>query len=224
MDIKKMVLGITNSYLLTGDHGYIMVDTGIRNQQERFLSGLKYHHIKAEQIRLIIITHGHFDHVGSLAAIKGLCRNCQVMIHPYEAPRISEPRVAIPPGTNLEGKIISSIGRVSRPILKFEPVKPEILFKEEITLREYGIEGKVIHTPGHTAGSLTVLLDDGQAIVGDLAVNFTRSRPFPPFAEEPSVIYSSWKRLCEAGATTIYPAHGPSFPASWLKENLPAGV
>jgi hypothetical protein len=89
MDIKKMVLGITNSYLLTGDHGYIMVDTGIRNQQERFLSGLKYHHIKAETDQADHHYPWALRPCRSLAAIKGLCRNCQVMIHPYDEPRVS---------------------------------------------------------------------------------------------------------------------------------------
>lgn len=221
MEIKKIILGFTNSYLLEGNEGYVMIDAGIMRKKKSFLSGLKYHGIDAGQIRLIIITHAHFDHVGSLAAIKASCNDCPVLIHPYEAPRISEPVVAIPPGTNLQGKIISSIGRVGRPLLKYPPVKPEKLWMGAFELNDYGIEGKVIHTPGHTAGSVSVLLADGQAIVGDLAVNFTRMRPFPPFAEDPPAIYNSWKRLLEAGVRTIYPAHGRSFPAEWLEENLP---
>ena len=179
MDIKKIVLGFNNSYLLKGEHGYVMIDAGIMNQGRNFLRGLKYHNIDAQQIQLIIITHAHFDHVGSLAVIKDICSQCPVLIHPYEAPRIARPIVAIPPGINLQGKIVSSLGMIGRPLLKYAPVQPEILFEDEFTLDEYGIDGRVIHTPGHTAGSLSILLADGRAIVGDLAFNFGRSGPLP---------------------------------------------
>jgi hydroxyacylglutathione hydrolase len=220
MNIKKILLGFTNSYLLEGDRGYIMVDAGVVKQGRSFWRGLKHHQVDPGQIKLIIITHAHFDHVGSLAAIKALCGDCPVLIHPFESPRIAEPVVAIPPGINLEGKIISSLGRIGRPLLKFPPVRPEILFDQEFDLAEYGIDGQVLHTPGHTAGSLSILLADGQAIVGDLAVNIGRTRPFPPFAEEPEQIYTSWQQICAAGAAVIYPAHGSPFPAEVLLENL----
>lgn len=221
MEIKRIRLGFTNCYLLEGSEGYVIVDTGIIRQQKKFISGLHYHGIEPGQIRLIIITHGHFDHVGSLAAIKTLCNDCPVFIHPLEARRISIPEVAIPPGTNLLGKVISSLGMISRPILKFPPVTPEKFYTEEMDLIDYGIEGKVIHTPGHTSGSLSILLAGGHAIVGDLAVNFTREQPFPPFAENPPDIYKNWQSLIAAGARTIYPAHGPAFPVEWLEKKLP---
>ncbi len=224
MDIKKIVLGFTNSYLLKGEHGYVMIDAGIMNQGRNFLRGLKYHNIDAQQIQLIIITHAHFDHVGSLAVIKDLCSQCPVLIHPYEAPRIARPIVAIPPGINLQGKIVSSLGMIGRPLLKYAPVQPEILFEDEFTLDEYGIDGRVIHTPGHTAGSLSILLADGRAIVGDLAFSFGRSGPLPPFAEDPQQIYTSWQQLLATGAKIIYPAHGYPFPATRLQESLPKKV
>lgn len=216
MEIKKITLGITNSYLLAGDEGYIMIDAGIVKQEKKFLRGINRLGIKSGDIKLIIITHAHFDHVGSLAAIKALCNDCPVLIHPREAKLLSGPVVAIPPGTNWQGKIISTIGILTRPLLKFPPVTAEKLFDGEFDLKSYGINGKVIHTPGHTAGSLSVLLEDGKAIVGDLAVNFSPSNPFPPFAEKPETIFSNWDLLIKAGVKKIYPAHGASFPVERL--------
>ncbi len=216
MDIKRITLGITNSYLLEGDEGYVMIDAGTIKQEKKFLHRIAHLGIKARQIKLIIITHAHFDHVGSLAAIKALCNNCPVLIHPLEAELLSTPVVAIPPGTNLQGKIISSLGRLNRPLLKFPPVTAEKIFDGQFDLNIYGIDGKVIHTPGHTPGSLSVLLGDGKAIVGDLAVNYKVSDIFPPFAVDPENLFASWNLLIKAGAKRIYPAHGSSFPVEKL--------
>lgn len=216
MEIKRFTLGITNSYLLQGNEGYVMIDAGNFNQQKRFLRVLDSLGIKPGQIKLIIITHAHFDHVGSLAAIKALC-NCPVLIHAEEKELISKPVVVIPPGTNLTGKIISLIGNLSKPILKFAPAQPEIIIDDKFDLDHFGIDAKVIHTPGHTKGSLTVLSADGQAIVGDLAVNY-RVGVFPPFAEEPEKIFAAWDMLLKSGVNQIYPAHGEPFPAQKLAE------
>jgi glyoxylase-like metal-dependent hydrolase (beta-lactamase superfamily II) len=53
---------------------------------------------------------------------------------------------------------------------KIEPVEPDILIQDEFGLDVYRIDGKVIHTPGHTAGSLTVIIEGKSAFVGDIAM------------------------------------------------------
>jgi glyoxylase-like metal-dependent hydrolase (beta-lactamase superfamily II) len=51
---------------------------------------------------------------------------------------------------------------------EFPPVRPDILLPDEMPLQAFGVDGKVVYTPGHTAGSISVLLSTGEAIVGDL--------------------------------------------------------
>lgn len=53
---------------------------------------------------------------------------------------------------------------------EFDKVEPEILVEEDIDLLEFGVNGKIVHTPGHISGSISLLLDSGEAFVGDLAV------------------------------------------------------
>ncbi len=90
-------------------------------------------------------------------------------------------------------------------------------------LRRLGIAGRILWTPGHTAGSISVLLDDGRAFVGDAAMNFLRlcrTGYRPLYAEDYSQVFRSWARLLEAGARQIYPAHGRPFAAARLQEAL----
>jgi glyoxylase-like metal-dependent hydrolase (beta-lactamase superfamily II) len=98
-----------------------------------------------------------------------------------------------------------------------------VLGDDDFSLEVYGIPARVIYTPGHTMGSMSVLMESGEAIVGDLAMNtrLLRLSPgMPVFADDISLIKLSWKKLLDLGAKTIYPAHGRPFSAEILKIQL----
>jgi glyoxylase-like metal-dependent hydrolase (beta-lactamase superfamily II) len=86
-----------------------------------------------------------------------------------------------------------------------------VLGAEEMSLEEYGIPGKVIPTPGHSAGSVTVLLDTGEAFVGDMCMNGPPMRlgpGLPAFAVDLPGLKQTWKSLLDRGVKTIYQSHG----------------
>ena len=87
----------------------------------------------------------------------------------------------------------------------------------------YRIPGLVIHTPGHSAGSVCILLDSGEVFAGDMAMNawFLRSTPgLPVLAEDMSLVIQSWKRLIRMGARHVYPAHGTDFPIAVIHREI----
>jgi glyoxylase-like metal-dependent hydrolase (beta-lactamase superfamily II) len=108
------------------------------------------------------------------------------------------------------------------PQVSISPTKADILIGEDgMSLQEYGIPGQVIHTPGHTRGSVSVLLETGEAFVGDLAMSarFMRFRPgLSIFAEDQELAMSSMRDLLKMGAKTIYPAHGRPFSADVFRD------
>ena len=73
-------------------------------------------------------------------------------------------------------------------------------------LERIGIPGEILHTPGHSDDSISLLLDDGSAFTGDLT--------HPAFIgmEDATVVSASWRLLRERGATRVYPGHGPVRP------------
>ena len=73
-------------------------------------------------------------------------------------------------------------------------------------LSKLGIAGEIIHTPGHSDDSVTLVLDNGGAFTGDLTLE---SMVAP---EDPAVVARSWQSLRERGVTTIYPGHGAMYP------------
>ncbi len=222
-EIRRIRLGTCNTYLLEGSGGAILVDAGNKGKVGRFIRVLGSAGIEPGRIGLIIITHVHFDHVGSLAEIKRLCR-CPVAVHRSERGLLAEGVVVMPPGTNLLGRLVSAVGRKMAPgPFAFEPVTAELEIDESLDLAEFGVQGRVLHTPGHTGGSLSVLLEDGHAVVGDTAVRFPRPggvSVMPPFAEDTAELLLTWQKLVAAGVRRLYPAHGLPFPVEDLENEL----
>jgi hydroxyacylglutathione hydrolase len=133
-------------------------------------------------------------------------------------------KIVIPPGTNRPGKMVKRLtdrypGATSR-LGAFEPVKPDILISATVSLENLGFDARVIPTPGHTEGSLSILTAAGNAFVGDIAVNLPllgKLRYGSPFGYSPGEMAASLKHLIREGAQRIYPAHGQSFDARRLR-------
>lgn len=207
-EIYGIMMGEGRVFLIKGQKDCVLVDAGSKGKEQIFFGHLNRLGISPEDIKLIIITHVHYDHVGSLAAIKGMCK-CPVAVHTSEASLLEEGIIATPPPATALGRLLSFVGLKLISIDRsFVPVKPDILISEALMLSDYGIDGSVHFTPGHTRGSVSVLLKSGEAFIGDLAVNAFLT-VFPIFAEDAKEVLRSWKKIIELGARKIYPSHGP---------------
>ena len=177
----RLRLGTCVCYLLPAAGGWVLIDAGNRGRANAFVRKLGRLGIKPADIRLIVLTHTHFDHVGSLAAIKELC-GCAVAVHAAEAQRLAQGRADIPPGNRAWSRFLVSRAHLLQPRWpRFRAVEPEVIINGDTDLADWGLEARVIHTPGHTSGSLSVLTPDGDAFVGDLCVYD------PPFTGPPCI-------------------------------------
>jgi glyoxylase-like metal-dependent hydrolase (beta-lactamase superfamily II) len=136
-------------------------------------------------------------------------------MHQVERELSKNGEMIIPKGVNTWGKITQPIFFPLFRRIRFPDFEPDILLDQpDLSLDVYGIEGKVLHTPGHTPGSLSVLLDSGDALVGCMAHTGLpfRLRPgLPIYAKNVSQLKESWKTLIDKGAKRIYPGHGNPF-------------
>ncbi len=217
--INTIRLGITNAYLL-GDRGTVLVDpggsAGIRTAPPGVVDLLG----KPPKLDLMVVTHGHFDHFGASVRLRE-ATGAPLAIHRADSTWLIEGKVIWPRGVTRWGKFIRDlIAPLMLPWIHVPQIVPDLLIGDDgLDLRPYGIEGRVVHTPGHSPGSVSVVLTSGDAFVGDLAMNGAPLclRPsFGIFADQPELVPASWRRLLELGVRTIYPAHGRPFPASAL--------
>jgi glyoxylase-like metal-dependent hydrolase (beta-lactamase superfamily II) len=98
-----------------------------------------------------------------------------------------------------------------------------VLDDSGLSLAEYGIPGRVVYTPGHSMGHSSILLDSGDAFVGDMAMNawFLRLSPgLPVLADDIRMVVESWRKILPMGIQRIYPAHGMEFPVEIMHREL----
>lgn len=216
--------GINNCYIIKANNNAIMVDAGQPKQVRTFLKHFKQFSIQPEDIKLIILTHGDFDHVGSSKDLQKLT-GAKLVIHEKDRKNLEEGIFNWPPGVTRWGKISHFLfSPLVQKILKFEQAKADIVLDSNaFLLNDFGIDGKVVHTPGHTQGSISVVLDSGDAFVGCMAHNrlpFTTRPSLPIYAEDISQLKKSWKILLDNNAKTIYPGHGKPFPIDKIRKYI----
>lgn len=215
-------LGFDRCYVLKAE-GVIAVDAGAPGKGRTFAQGLERATIPPGDVRLVVITHGHWDHIGSAGEIRRITGG-KLAMHRREAEWLERSMTPLSPGVTPWGRVFAGLHRLFLPLITVPPAGVDVMLGDEgMPLYGYGIPGKVLHTPGHTGGSVSVLLDTGEAFVGDLAMNRfpLRLTPgLPIFAEDSAAVSESWKLLLKNGATMIYPAHGEPFPAEVIQRAL----
>ncbi|WP_395049644.1 MBL fold metallo-hydrolase [Flavobacterium sp.] len=208
--------GMINCFLIKGKTKHVLVDTGVPNSENKIIKQLKMHGVNIDDIGLIIITHGHIDHFGSAKELKDILK-IPILMHDLD-------KVALQTGKSML-ETLKSNHKLWDIVLKpkivndtASPCFPDIVLSgnQEYDLSIYGINGKVIHTPGHTPGSLSVVLEDGSAIIMDLAssgiflggIAFHSRMKHPPFHDNLEQVKKSINQILSLNTETFYLGHG----------------
>jgi glyoxylase-like metal-dependent hydrolase (beta-lactamase superfamily II) len=181
----------TNFWVVSAGTSRLLVDLGWPGSMGMMRASLKRKDVPLEELRYGLATHYHIDHAGAaqelkLAGVPLLVLDVQVQAIPLMK-RWTKPQDNYMDIT-MDGNVVISCSE-SRALLE-----------------STGIPGEIVHTPGHSDDSVSLLLGDGSVFTGDLT--------HPAFVglEDPEIVLASWRSLQERGATRIYPGHGPTWP------------
>lgn len=199
------------SYLIESEEALFLVDGGMVGTGHRILKRIADIGRKPEHLLFALVTHGHADHFGGLAEVQE-ASHCAVICHPSHARILGTGAGIVSPGLNVFARIYERIASAVLPRLRLPQLRRLIGAEDGLELHEFGLPARVIHTLGHSAGDLTLVLDDGSAFVGDLVQGprFPGLTPaeFSIMAVDEPAMIASWRRLFESGARVIYPGHG----------------
>lgn len=221
---QSLKLGFTCCYLIKCRGGYLLIDTSYPDYFPQFQKSLANLGIAVSEIKYLLLTHHHDDHAGfadELVKKSG----CRVIVHQDALAPLKQGESAdtMQP-VNRRVKFVFSIFGLFHRHFRFPPLilgeSDSILTGDDPDLlKRIGIDGKILYTPGHSRDSISVILADGSAVVGDVAMNFLRFTGVghrPIYVEDIDTVYESWLRLIDQGSKVIYPAHGKPFSAQEL--------
>jgi len=219
-------LGMINAFLLVNAQSCVLIDTGLPNTEEKIKNALKKLNLTFSDIKLIIITHAHIDHAGNTAKIK-LLSGAKVIAHKGDLPYFKGEKKMHFCSTGWFGRLFSKTGTIQKPYEKFEP---DILLtaKDKFNLNNYGIDGEVISTPGHTKGSISVVIDNDKAVVGDLissgillgGIVRTHKAKRPPFEDDPLQVSQVLQSIANKGVNTFFMGHGGPLPQKEVLQHI----
>ncbi|MDD5311697.1 MAG: MBL fold metallo-hydrolase [Dehalococcoidia bacterium] len=222
--VKQQVIAVpsvyVNAFIVQGERS-IIVDTGLPGFETKILETMERHDIKPADISLIVITHGHNDHYGSAAYLKGKTgAPVAVQRADVETLRTTASRFLYPVG--IKGKVMNLMAKmVKEPVV--QALEPDILVEDEMSLVGYGIAGRIIPIPGHTPGSLSIMLDGGCILIGDLIFGglIRKQAPgFPYFCEDMPTLMKSIQTVLDLKPKIIYAGHGGPFTAASVRRRF----
>ena len=204
--IIRVLAGRSNVFLLTDGKSHILIDTNTKsnwNRLEKRLNDLKITHLD-----YLILTHTHFDHAANAKRIMEKYK-ALVVVNKNEATYLLAGDNIIPNGTNfISLNLINLFAKMVFPELSYEPCQHHILVDSKLDLNDLGFNAYIIHTPGHTKGSMSIVVDDEIAIVGDTMFGVFNWSIFPPFANDVRLMVKSWGLLLDTNCSLFIPAHG----------------
>jgi glyoxylase-like metal-dependent hydrolase (beta-lactamase superfamily II) len=190
--IDAKIAGNSRVFFIKGDRTAI-VDTGAPGNEWNILRALKDSGIPKENVSVIIVTHAHCDHDGSVFMLKAAL-GVPVIAGWPDAEYLENGENA--PAMNFPWDGARAMGP------KVDGVKADVIARDDMDLKVFGIDAKVLTTPGHTEGSLSVLASSGDCATGDFLASL--------YSGDEVVVKKSLKKLADNGAKRFYPSHDQS--------------
>lgn len=200
-NIERIKCGISNCYLVYEGNHAVLVDTSLKQYRDKILETCK-----SKNVRLIVLTHGHADHIQN-AAYLSEALDAPIAMHraDYELSKdnMTEPLYA----HNILGKLILALSMKSLRHDKIQQFEPKVYLQDSDSLASYGVQARVIELPGHTKGSIGLIIGKTDIIVGDALMNMFYPSKSMLYGNR-EIMEKSVKKISDFKNVTIHFGHG----------------
>ena len=220
---------MVNVFLVPLEKSFLLVDTPSSREQKSFAQFLDEKlDAKRPGISHVLLTHHHSDHVGLVGWMRERFPGLVLIAHDKEWPLLRGGKNHV--GHTLNRRV-AFLSRLISLNPRFAPVVPGendiVLSGREATmdLNPLGFPGSIFFTPGHTRGSVSLLVENRDLLAGDLfmnwPLNFVGTNPFPFLVQDFTDLLNSYRILERTGVQRVFPAHGKPFSFARVKQSLP---
>ena len=198
MNIVNVGYDSTNYYVIEQNRTRLLVDAGWPGTLPKLLACLKRKGLTLQDVPYLFVTHYHPDHAGLVQELKD--KGIKHIVLEEQVPAIPLLKTHVKPDSGYVDIRVQDSFRLT-------------LAQSRAWLKNIGLAGEMISTPGHSDDSISLVLDEGLAFTGDLL--------FPMAGQDDAVaiLEQSWDRLRNLKVRTIYPGHGPIRPIPELLQS-----
>lgn len=187
--IAKLKYGNTNTFFVRGERANLLIDTDYAGTLSAFYREIKQHDIRVGDITYILATHYHPDHIGLVGELTGMGAKLLLIDTQTEFVHFSDG--IFKKDTHLE---YVPIDESKALVIKCGESRD--------FLRCIGIDGEIISTPSHSRDSVSLVLDGGICVVGDL-----EPIEYAEAYENNAPLKEDWRRIMSFAPKRILYAH-----------------
>lgn len=209
--IHQIKCGNVNCYIIENGTNGILVDTGKKEFFEKVIEPCKFYNVK-----LIVLTHAHFDHAENAAQISDVL-GIPIGMNENDCNLIQSNTNQSLSAANILGKFVLSASLKEFSVRSMPEFKPNVLLHNDDSLSDYGIDAHIISLPGHTDGSIGIDVDNKHLMVGDALMNMFFPTVSMLYHNRDNMLESA-RKISSLGNRMIYFGHGkPVANKQWIK-------
>ena len=196
-----------NCYLVRTGDGFVLIDTGSTSKRGVIEKELESAGCQPGNLRLIVLTHGDFDHCGNAAYLRKKF-GTQIAIHKDDSGMVERGDMLW--NRNKQNILIRIIFKLFFRLSKSDRFKPDLYIDDGYDFSGYGFDAKVLDIPGHSQGSIGILTASGDLFCGDLLANIAKPEVWS-IIDDSVAAHASVEKLKRLQINTVYPGHGQPF-------------
>ncbi len=210
-EIKRIKCGNGNCYIVSNGKEAILVDAAKKEHLDAILEACNPYDMK-----LLLLTHGHFDHTENAAALSGKL-GIPIAMHRADLDLIDDNMAQPLTAGSFFGRIVLKASMESFSNREMPKFQPTIFLDHGDDLSEYGVSAKVIGLPGHTNGSIAIDVDGKYLIAGDAVMNMLYPTVSLLYHNREEMLNSA-RKISALGERVIFFGHGkPVRSRKWVK-------
>ena len=208
-------MGRMNCYLIEATAGFVLIDTGGSNARAALHAALADAGCSPGSLRVILLTHGDFDHIGNAAYLRTTF-GTRIAMHRDDAGMAERGDMFV--NRKRPNFLVRSLIPLFTGFGAAERFTPDLYLADGDDLAQYGLEATILSLPGHSRGSVGVLTAAGELFCGDLFEN-TKGPALNSLMDDPAAAAASLARLERLRIGTVYPGHGQPFGMEMLTKS-----